>query len=215
MGDAIFKAIPAIMAEIDAIGKNRNNAAQGYKFRGIDDVYNEVHPLLCKHRVFTVPEVLEAVYSTVTTAKGSTLFYSRLKIQYTFFTDDGSSVKTVVVGEGMDSGDKASNKAMAVAHKYAIIQVFAIPTEDEKDPENDSHEVVVKPGVELVDDTRKALVDRLVKLGDAISDADKESIRKTLKTLSTAELAPYVEKWEKKVAAMPQGAGVPDEQVAF
>lgn len=216
MGDAIYKAIPAIMAEIDAIGKNRNNAAQGYKFRGIDDVYNEVHPLLNKFKVFTVPEVLDASYDTVVTAKGSNLFYSRLKMQYTFFAEDGSSIKAVVIGEGMDSGDKASNKAMAVAHKYAIIQVFAIPTEDEKDPENDSHDTVPsKPAVELVDETRKALVDRLVKLGDAISSADKESIRKTLKTLSTAELAPYVERWEKKVAAVPTGAGVPDEQVPF
>lgn len=72
-----------------------------------------------------------------------------------------------------------------------------------------------KPAVELVDDKRKALVDRLVKLGDAISPADKESIRKTLKTLSTAELAPYVERWEKKVAAVPAGAGVPDDQVPY
>ena len=65
------------------------------------------------------------------------------------------------------------------------------------------------------DPVRKALVDRLVKLGDAISPADKESIRKTLKTLSTAELAPYVKRWEDKVAAVPAGAGVPDEQVPY
>jgi hypothetical protein len=214
VGDGIYKAIPAIMAEIDAIGKNRNNAAQGYKFRGIDDVYNEVHPLLMKFKVFTVPEVLDAAYSTVTTAKGSTLFYSRLKMQYTFFAEDGSSIKAVVIGEGMDSGDKASNKAMAVAHKYAIIQVFAIPTEDDKDPENDSHEVVPgKPAVELVD-PRPSLVKRLADLGDLISDADKALIRTTLKTLSTAELPAYVEKWEAK-AAKSAGAGVSDEKIPY
>jgi len=209
----IYKAIPAIMAEIEAIAKNRKNEAQGYKFRGIDDVYNELHPLLAKYKVFTVPEVLEEKDDTVTTAKGSTLFYRLLKIKYTFFAEDGSSVVAVVRGEGMDSGDKASNKAMAVAHKYALMQIFAIPTEDEKDPENDSHEVVAKPALELVDDKRKALVDRLVKIGDFISDENKENIRKTLKTLSTAELAPYVERWEKKVAGIPRGAGVPDSEI--
>jgi ribosomal 50S subunit-associated protein YjgA (DUF615 family) len=41
----------------------------------------------------------------------------------------------------MDSGDKASNKAMAVGHKYALLQLFAIPTEEQKDPEYDSHDV--------------------------------------------------------------------------
>lgn len=215
MGEAlIYKAISAIMAEVDAIGKNRRNESQNYKFRGIDDVYNEVHPLLTKHRVFTVPEVLDAEYNTVVTKTGGNLFYSRLRIQYTFFTEDGSSIKAVVIGEGMDSGDKASNKAMAVAHKYAIIQILAIPTADDKDTENDSHDTVPsKPAVELVDDTRKALVDRLVKLGDKISEEDKTIIRETLKTLKTAELAPYVERWEAKVAKVPAGAGVPDEQI--
>jgi hypothetical protein len=120
----------------------------------------------------------------------------------------------VVIGEGMDSGDKASNKAMAVAHKYAIIQVFAIPTEDDKDPENDSHEVVPgKPAVELVD-PRPSLVKRLADLGDLISDADKDLIRTTLKTLSTAELPTYVEKWEAR-AAKSAGAGVSDEKIPY
>lgn len=213
MGDAIFKAIPAIMAEIDAIGKNRKNEQQGYKFRGIDDVYNELHPLLTKYKVFTVPEILEEKDEVVVTQKGTNLFYRLLKIKYTFFADDGSNVVAVVRGEGMDSGDKASNKAMAVAHKYALMQIFSIPTEDAKDPENDSHETVAKPGVELVDDKRKALVDRLVALGDAITAEDKEIIRKTLRTLSTGELGPYVEKWEKKVGK--PSAGVPDEKVQF
>lgn len=163
MGDAIFKAIPAIMDEIEAIGKNRRNEQQNYKFRGIDDVYNEVHPLLCKHRVFTVPEVLESTYDTVVTAKGTNLFYSRLKIQYTFFAEDGSSVKAVVIGEGMDSGDKASNKAMAVGHKYAIIQIFAIPTDEPKDPENDSHEIVANQ-VDLAHTRLLALYKQMVAL---------------------------------------------------
>lgn len=138
---AIYKAIPAIMAEIGSISKDRTNEAQRYKFRGIDDVYNAIHPLLIKHKVFTVPEILEEKDSEVETAKGTRLFYARLKIKYTFFAEDGSFITAVVRGEGMDSGDKASNKAMAVAHKYALIQTFAIPTEDGSDPENESHEV--------------------------------------------------------------------------
>jgi hypothetical protein len=155
---AIYKAIPAIMAEIGAIAKDRKNAAQGYQFRGIDDVYNAIHGLFIKYKVFTVPEVLEAKDESVTTAKGSVLFYARLLIRYTFYADDGSSFSAVARGEGMDSGDKASNKAMAVAHKYALIQTFAIPTENGDDPENESHEitaarqpVAVAPKVETED----------------------------------------------------------------
>lgn len=138
----IFEAIPKVMADIDAIGKNRRNSqGSGYNFRGIDDVYNEVHVSLAKHGVFTVPAVLEERTEERPSKSGGLLIYRVLKIKYDFFAVDGSSVSAVVIGEGMDSGDKASNKAMSVAHKYCLLQVFAIPTEDLKDPENDTPEV--------------------------------------------------------------------------
>ena len=56
-----------------------------------------------------------------------------MKIKYTFYAEDGSNVSAVVIGEGMDSAAKASNKAMAVGMKYAMFQVFCIPTEEMPD----------------------------------------------------------------------------------
>ncbi len=135
----IYKQITAVMNDLEAITKSRQ--AHTYKFRGIDDVYNAMHPLLAKHGVFTVPEVIEERTEEKSTKNGGVSIYRILKIKYHFFAEDGSSVVATVIGEGMDSGDKASNKAMAVAHKYALMQVFAIPTEDAKDPENDHHEL--------------------------------------------------------------------------
>ena len=41
----------------------------------------------------------------------------------------------------MDSGDKATNKAMSIAFKYACFQVFCIPTEEMADPDAECHEV--------------------------------------------------------------------------
>lgn len=137
----IYGKIIAVMKDIDAIAKSRKNAVQGYNFRGIDDVYNELHTPLAEHGVFTIPEILEERTEERTTSKGSSLIYRILKIKFTFYAEDGSNVAAIVIGEGMDSGDKASNKAMSVAHKYALMQVFAIATEDEKDPEINSHEV--------------------------------------------------------------------------
>lgn len=131
----------AVMRAIGAIGKDSRNTQQNYNFRGIDTVYNELHQVMADNGVFSIPEVLEQTHTERKTAKGSTLIYCVAKIKYTFFADDGSSVVAVVIGEGMDSGDKSSNKAMAVAHKYALLQAFCIPTEEQKDPENDSHEV--------------------------------------------------------------------------
>lgn len=142
---AIFSRINLIMSEVGGIAKDRTNAKQGYKFRGIDDVYLALQPLLAKHEVFTTLEVLDEIRSERTTQTGSVLFYSILKIRYDFWALDGSKISCTVIGEGMDSGDKASNKAMSIAQKYAFIQIFAIPTEDPKDPENDSHDVTPEP----------------------------------------------------------------------
>ena len=104
-------------------------------YRGIDVVMNVLQPLMSKHKVFAVPEVLESERQERTTAKGGTLIYTVLKVRYTFYAADGSSVCAVVQGEGMDSADKSSNKAMSVAFKYACFQVFCIPTEEMKDPD--------------------------------------------------------------------------------
>lgn len=131
----IYEAITGIMNEGYAIGKEKRNQQQGFMYRGIDDVMNVFQPLLAKYKVFIVPEVVEQLREDRQTSKGGNLIYSVMKMRYTFYAEDGTSVSAVVVGEGMDSGDKASNKAMAVAMKYAMFQVFCIPTEEMTDPD--------------------------------------------------------------------------------
>lgn len=135
----IFELIPKVMAEIGAIEKTRNNTqGQGYKFRGIDDVYAAVHAPFSKYGIFVAPEVLEHQREERVSKSGGTLIYSILKIKFSFYAEDGSFFPVVTMGEAMDSGDKSCNKAMSVALKYAVIQVFSIPTIEDKDPENHS-----------------------------------------------------------------------------
>ena len=131
----IFKKIIEVMADINAIGKDRRNQQQGFQFRGIDDVMNELHGSLAKCGVFVLPTVLEETRTTGKTSRGGDMFYTRLKINFGFYAEDGSHVDAVVIGEAMDTGDKASNKALSIGLKYAMLQVFCIPTEDEKDPD--------------------------------------------------------------------------------
>jgi hypothetical protein len=140
---AIYEAIPAILADVEAIGKNRNNSQQGYKFRGIDDVYNAIHPLLAKHKVFPTCEIVSRELTERQTKAGSVLFYVNIKAKYTLWAHDGSHVTTEAWGEAMDSGDKASNKAMSAAYKYALFQLLCIPTEA-VDSEQDTHDVAPK-----------------------------------------------------------------------
>ena len=138
----IYKAISDVMADIGVVGKNQKNLQQGFMFRSIDAVMNAINPALIKHHVFVVPEILEQSREERTTKTGNHLIYSICRIKYTFYAEDGSSITAVTIGEGMDSGDKATNKAMAIAFKYACFQVFCIPTEEMKDPDEDKPEVI-------------------------------------------------------------------------
>ena len=168
----IYKAIPAIIDEIGHIGKEMRNLQQGFFFRGIDQVMNTMKPLLAKHGIFIVPEVIDRQREERVTKGGSSLLYSILTVRYHFVADDGSDVTAVVVGEGMDSGDKSSNKAMAVAFKYACFQVFCIPTEEMalSDPDTETPEVSTTAGLSAV----------LGRLGDAKTIDDLNTLWNTL-----------------------------------
>ena len=137
----IYEAIADIMKKGYAIGKEKRNSQQGFMYRGIDDVMNTFQPLMAEAGIFVVPEVIEQVRENRVSTKGNPLIYSVLKMRYTFYASDGSNVSAVVIGEGMDSGDKASNKAMAIAMKYAMFQVFCIPTDEIPDPDSEVHEL--------------------------------------------------------------------------
>ena len=144
----IYGKISQIMKECPAIGKNQRNSQQGYAYRGIDDAMNTLQNLLPKYGVFYVPEVLESSREERQTAKGGILIYSVLKVKYTFYAEDGSHISAVVQSEGMDSADKSSNKAMSAACKYALFQVFNIPTVEFVDPDATTPEPSKKADVQ-------------------------------------------------------------------
>lgn len=138
----IYETIPKIMEAVGAVTKDKKNTSgQAFMYRGIDDVMNALNPAMTKFKLFVVPEVLEQLREDRTSKQGTALIYSVCKIKYTFYAEDGSNVAATVIGEAFDSGDKATNKAMSIAFKYACFQVFCIPTEEMKDPDSESHEL--------------------------------------------------------------------------
>lgn len=175
----IYQSIAAVMADIGAVGKNSRNAQQGFMFRGIDAVMNALSPALIKNKVFIVPEILEQSREERQTSKGGTLIYSVCKIKYTFYAEDGSNIVAVVIGEGMDSGDKATNKAMAIAYKYACFQTFCIPTEEMKDPDSECHEVAPKqnPKQEPKQESKQEPSGGNVKMTDKITGVQLKALK--------------------------------------
>lgn len=146
MSSAIYKKMSDIMKDIGAISKDQNNTAQGFKFRGVDQFVNALYPALTRHGVFMAPR---ATYYTqelreVQRSGGRVGIDKHVCIQmeYDFYAEDGSKVTVgPVPAEGLDSGDKATNKALSAALKYALIQTFSIPTEDMAEADRESPEI--------------------------------------------------------------------------
>jgi len=136
----IIKAMSAVMEAVGGVSKKERNQHQGFNFRGIDAVVNAVSPALRANNVVVVPRVLDSIYETVTVGKNQTQQgHARVTVEYTFYASDGSSVSATVAAESMDSGDKATAKAMSVAFRTALLQALCLPT-DESDPDADSYE---------------------------------------------------------------------------
>jgi hypothetical protein len=127
-GPRIYAQLAAIMAAADAVGKERRNSGQGFSYRGIEDIMDALHPIFAENKVYILSEVIEEKTEERATMKGGTLIYRVLKAKVWFVSgEDGSRESVVVVGEGMDSGDKAANKAMSAALKYALTQTLILP----------------------------------------------------------------------------------------
>lgn len=185
----VYKAIAAVQAELakDGISKARKNEQQGYKFRGIDDVYNALAPILAKNALCILPrcksrEVVERVNKN-----GTALFYVTVEAEFDFVCAEDGSKHTVgpMYGEAMDSGDKATNKAMSAAYKYAAMQAFAIPTEGDNDADATTHEVKPQP---TQDEVRK-------NAHDAALLRHAESVAYICQSLDAGNIREACEEW--------------------
>ena len=157
----VYKAIAEIIGEmsVEGISKGSKNQQQGFMFRGIDAVYNALAPKLAKHKLMILPRVLSRQVTEKQTQRGGTLFYVVCECEFDFVSAiDGSKHTVKVFGEAMDSGDKATNKAMSIALKYAAFQTFFIPTEaTTQDPDATCHDVVSLISGAQVDQIKSAI----------------------------------------------------------
>ena len=139
-GPTIEAALAAVMNDVTHVGKEGKNSAQGYSFRGIDGVLNAVGPAFRRHGVIALPHVEQSEHHLVEVGKNRTpMRQATVIVRYVFHGPRGDSLDCVVAAEAMDSGDKATSKAMSVAHRTALIQALALPTH-EPDPDASSYE---------------------------------------------------------------------------
>jgi hypothetical protein len=191
----VYQAITSVIARLakEGIGKDRKNEQQGYKFRGIDDVYNALAPILAENQLCILPRVQSREVVERQTRSGSPLFYVNVSVDFHFVSaKDGSTHIVAMPGEAMDSADKATNKAMSAAYKYACLQAFCIPTEGDNDADGTTHQV--------------APAETAVRTPDTVAKASTRSKGATVKAVSQDEVDTIT-----KLAGL---AGVPLETIA-
>jgi len=177
----VYQAINAVQAALSAqgIAKNkRNTQGTGYNFRGIDDVYNALAPELAKNGLVVIPRVMSRDAVERTSRQGGALFYITVDVEFDFVSsEDGSKHTARTFGEAMDSGDKATNKAMSAAFKYAMFQTFCIPTEAQ-DADAETHEVEAKEKELTAEELRKVAHDRALATWGKSVAAIKAAVQK-------------------------------------
>ena len=223
MANQIYGLIGKAMQKIGAIGKDSRNAQQGFMYRGIDAVYNALNPVMAELGLFICPEILEQRREERTTKNGTALTYSILTIKYTIYAPDGSSVSCTVVGEGMDSGDKASNKAMSVAMKYAAFQLFMIPTEELVDPDSEVHSDVM-PKKQANNTPVAAKVENVQTVPQNAPEQPKNAVNPVLEYLAHEQnelkearklnKAENAALWNKQIEVMRAAKVIPDRKLS-
>lgn len=132
----IHQALNLVMRDVTSVAKTEKNQQQGFSYRGVDSTTKALAPALREHGVVVTPNLLDYSYETVEVGRNKTpMAHVVVKVMYRFYGPAGDHVESTVVAESMDSGDKACAKAMSVAFRVALLQTFALPT-DEPDPDS-------------------------------------------------------------------------------
>jgi hypothetical protein len=196
----IYLQMAQILKEIEPVLKDKQMDAKagGYKYRSIDGVYDSLHKTFGQHQVFLLPEVVDKQYSDIVTSNEKRQVNCRVQVKYTFFAIDGSSISTIMPGEGNDSGDKATAKALSNALKYLLIQTFLIPTGEDTDHESTPEK---EPKEKKSISKKDAIASTKQKAPDQPSPAQSQSTKDDVQTLLEADLPDYPDDLEETPAA--------------
>jgi hypothetical protein len=191
----VYMAIQEVAAKmaVTGIGKTRTNAEQKFKFRGIDETLNALAPVLSEVGLVILPRILTRTLVERQTRSGNPLFSVVVEAEFDFVSaEDGSTHTIRTFGEAMDTGDKATNKAMSIAYKYAAFLAFCIPVEGMgEDADTHTHDVAPAAVPEPI-----GFAEWLADMTAMSETADLDTMRDSYKS-SAAKYRHYLETTQK------------------
>ena len=187
MSDSLRAAMAAVMHEVSYVQKKTR--VQGYTAAGESDVIAAIRPAMLRHGIVgPVPvdgEVVEVKH--ITKDNGKQMRFVVLRRVWRFsHVPTGETLDVVTYGEGADSLDKATLKAMTASKKYAIREAFCLETGDDPDKvasedESASEATYARAYTAIREAADAGALDRLVKAVDSrelLTHVQREKLRK-------------------------------------
>jgi hypothetical protein len=145
---SVHAAVAAVIDGMPAVGKDGrfDEGAVRYAFRSIEGVKAALKPHLAGHGVHYAPHrLLDLVDDDVAVGdRGKRWQRVRVRVRWRVYGPAGDHFDAETRGEGIDSSDKATNKAMTGAEKQLLLAVFAI-ADGSDDPDRDRAELDDQP----------------------------------------------------------------------
>ncbi len=160
----IVGALADVMGDLPSIGKV-DTSPEGYAYRGIEAITKHLQQLLAKHRVVPVPHatIVKVVPSPAMKDGWQDVV---MRVRWSLFHADGSSLTAATYGVGRDRSDKGANKAQTQAYKYLLLHVLCI-ADGKDDSDGQTYEDDRRPDTEAATaDQVAAFYEVLGRLGD-------------------------------------------------
>ena len=146
----IYQRLLKITEELKTVEKNLNvpvSSKNSYKAVSERDVLDAVKPLEAKYGVYSYAYDRKIIENGDLVSnkkdfqtgeiKEQKQLYMRLEVTYRFVNVDNPQeyIEIKTYGDGIDTGDKATGKAMTYADKYALLKAYKISTGEDPDQE--------------------------------------------------------------------------------
>lgn len=133
IANELQRAIIDVMSEMGTVAKDGQNLAQGYSFTSEAAIANTLRPLLVKNGLMLVPETIKVISTEPIETRNTKMQRVVIEAGYRLMHISGQAIDLTIPAEGVDSLDKAIPKALTMAYKYAMIQLFCIGRGDDPD----------------------------------------------------------------------------------
>jgi hypothetical protein len=152
-GNTVASKLVLCMEDIGQLSKDGrvSGGNVSYRYLSEEKITGALQDALVKHKLTVRPICIQQVNTEPeikrTTKQGTGEIIetpvNRVRLLNTYEWRDAENGDTLTVqsiGEGMDAGDKATNKAMTAAYKYMVRHTLAISTGDDGDAQASSSE---------------------------------------------------------------------------